>query len=170
MAESSRCGTIRKRRHRGSSALLVVILAASSLAAMALPTGAHPIKRSPTGHAAHTLNVNDTAHLHLLRSSGSLLFEEGSTSGGISGQMKANLNVGATFSGSFTIYTSAGTLKGHGTATPHGSGRYESFSGSMVIKGGTGRYAHARGSGGLFGTFDRRTYAFVIQTTGKLSY
>jgi hypothetical protein len=167
MAESSGRALIAVRTHRARIAVLLMIGLASGFAAVVQPAGARP----PRAHGARTQSVDDTAHLHLLKSSGSLLYEEGTTSGGISGKMRANLNIGATFTGSFTIYAKGGgTLKGHGTATPHGSGRYESFSGSMVITGGSGRYAHAHGSGGLFGTFDRESYAFVVQTTGKLTY
>ncbi|HEY2719838.1 MAG TPA: hypothetical protein VGI52_09415, partial [Solirubrobacteraceae bacterium] len=63
-----------------------------------------------------------------------------------------------------------GTLKGRGTATPSGSGRYESFHGSLVITGGTGRYAHAHGKAGLYGVYDRNTQGFTVQTTGSISY
>jgi hypothetical protein len=162
---------MRKRTRRCSNAVLVSIIASLTAAGAALPAGASPTVPFPSAHAAHTLNVTDTADLHLLKSSGSLLYEEGSASGGVAGRMKADMDVGATFTGSFTIYArGGGTIKGHGTATPRGSGRYESFSGSMVITGGSGRYARAHGGGGLYGTFDRRTYAFVIQTTGKFSY
>jgi hypothetical protein len=170
VARSSGRETARKYRSRGSSAMLVAIIAASAVAGIALPASARPIGRSATAHAAHTLNATDNAHLHMVRASGSLLYEEGSASGGMPGHMKANMNIGATFTSTFTIYTSSGTIKGHGTATPQGSGRYESFRGSIVVTGGSGRYAHAHGNAGLYGTFDRKTYAFVIQTTGKLSY
>jgi hypothetical protein len=84
--------------------------------------------------------------------------------------MHARLNVGPTFTGTFTIYTRNGTIRGDGSATPHGSDRYESFGGTLLVKGGSGRYIHARGRAGLYGTFDRRTYAMVVQTTGRLSY
>jgi hypothetical protein len=84
--------------------------------------------------------------------------------------MKAECNIGATLSTSFTIYAAGGTIKGHGTATPHGSGAVESFAGTLTATGGTGRYAHARGHAGLYGTFNRRNYALTVQTTGKLSY
>jgi hypothetical protein len=141
-----------------------------SFVAISTPARARRATRSPSAHAARTISANDDAHLHLVRASGSHLLEEGSASGGISGSMRASLEVGATFSGSFTIYTSGGTVKGHGSATPHGSGRYESFSGSVTATGGSGRFAHVHGQAGFFGTFDRETYAFVIQTTGKLSY
>lgn len=84
--------------------------------------------------------------------------------------MRAHVDVGATFMGSFTISARGGSITGHGTAIPHGSGTYESFAGSLVVNGGSGRYAHAHGHAGLYGTFDRDTYAFVVQTTGTLLY
>jgi len=121
-------------------------------------------------HAARTLKATDTAHLHYLSASGSLLREEGKATGTLPGSMRASVNVGASISGNFTIYTRGGSIKGHGSATPHGSGVYESFAGSVTVTGGTGRYAHARGHTGLYGTFNRNTYALTIQTTGTLSY
>jgi hypothetical protein len=84
--------------------------------------------------------------------------------------MRADCNLGATFAASFTIYTNGGTIQGHGKATPHGSGIYESFAGTLIVTGGTGRYTHAHGHAGLYGTFNRRTYALTVQTTGSLSY
>jgi hypothetical protein len=155
----------RPRRTRPLRALALAILLAATL-----PSSVQAAGRGPSARAARTLGASDVAHLHYVRSSGSYLFEEGSATGGMPGSMKVDLNVGATFSGSFTIYTQNGSIKGHGSATPHGSGRYESFSGSLTVTGGTGRYAHAHGTAGLYGTFDRKTYALVIQTTGKLSY
>jgi hypothetical protein len=169
MAKSAARGTMLNRGRHWLRAMLIASIAVSAGVVSVVPAGASGTV-VPTAHAARTLNAGDTGRLHLLRASGSLLYEEGSASGGIPGRMKADMNIGATFTGSFTIYSSHGTIKGHGTATPHGSGRFESFSGSLVITGGSGRYAHARGSAGLFGTFDRKTYGFVVQTTGKLTY
>ena len=40
----------------------------------------------------------------------------------------------------------------------------------MTISHGTGRYAHAHGHGGFYGTVDRHNDALVVQTTGQLSY
>jgi hypothetical protein len=121
-------------------------------------------------HAAHALKASDTAHLRYLSASGSLLLEEGQTTGTLPGKMRAHVNVGSTFTGNFVTYTRYGTIVGHGTATPHGSGKYESFSGTLVVTGGSGRYAHAHGTAGLYGTFNRDNYAFVVQTTGTLLY
>jgi hypothetical protein len=124
-------------------------------------------------YAARTLRATDTAHLHKVSVSGSLLIEEGKATGTLPGKMRASVIVSATISGTFTITIhGVGTIKGHGEATPHGSGQYESFKGSIVVTGGTGRYAHAHGETKLYGTIDRESegYPLVIQTTGTLSY
>ncbi|HXB64627.1 MAG TPA: hypothetical protein VNV42_07105 [Solirubrobacteraceae bacterium] len=114
--------------------------------------------------------MTDTAKLHYTKHTGSQLLEEGSAQGALPGNMHARLTIGATFTATFTIHTHNGTIEGHGTATPHGSGLTESFTGTLTITGGTGRYTHAHGHAALSGTFNRRTYALVLKTTGSLSY
>ncbi len=146
-------------------------LAGSAAAYAGVSVGGVTRQGSPQrAHAASTLNITDTAKLHYTGGSGSLLHESGTASGTLPGSMKAECNIGAELTTSFTIYAAGGTIKGHGTATPHGSGTYESFAGTIVATGGTGRYAHAHGRAGLYGTFDRKNYALTVQTTGKLSY
>jgi len=120
--------------------------------------------------AARVLNATDTAHLHYVSASGSLLLDEGKASGALPGSMRVHLNLGTTFTGSFTISTSGGSITGRGSATPHGSGAYESFAGTLTVTGGTGRYTRARGHGKLYGTFNRSNYSLVIKTTGSLTY
>ncbi|HXP99888.1 MAG TPA: hypothetical protein VN845_07470 [Solirubrobacteraceae bacterium] len=127
-------------------------------------------RRLDIGHAARSLNATSAGHLHLVRAEGSQLFEEGPVTGAVVGSMRAMLNTGAIFSGTFTTRTSAGSIDGRGRATPHGSGRYQSFSGTFVVTGGSGRYSRISGHGGLYGVFDRRSDSVVIQTTGKLSF
>jgi len=85
--------------------------------------------------------------------------------------VKVRFTVGATVSGSFTIYPrGGGTITGHGSAQLHSTGVYASFGGSMTVSHGTGRYAHAHGHGGFYGTVNRRTNALVVQTTGRLTF
>ncbi|HEY3865689.1 MAG TPA: hypothetical protein VGL54_06350 [Solirubrobacteraceae bacterium] len=126
--------------------------------------------RPRTAHAANTLDITDTAKLHYTGGSGSLLHESGATSGTLPGSMTAACNIGAMLSTNFTIYAADGTIRGHGTASPHSAGIYESFAGTIVATGGTGRYAHAHGRAGLYGVFDHKNYALTVQTTGKLSF
>jgi hypothetical protein len=148
--------------------VLLVALSAALLSAICVSAGV--ASGGAVARQARQLKLADNAHLRYQRSEGSLVFEEGSATGALSGHMRARLDINATFTASFTLYVSGGTLTGHGSATPHGSGRYESFGGSLVITGGTGRYAHAHGHGGLYGVFDRHTYNVTVQTTGTLSY
>jgi len=150
-----------RSRRRGVRAATV---AGTIVAAVAMAVG------GPIAAWARSLNGTDTAHLHLVRQHETEVFEEGNATGALPGHMRAQLQVGSVFTGTCTISTRAGTITGRGRATPHGSGRYQSFSGTLQVIGGTGRYAHARGRTGLYGTFDRRTFALVIQTTGSLTY
>jgi hypothetical protein len=157
---------------RGATAALYAALAAACLATATQSVSAAVHAAQPAGraHAAHVLNATDTAHLHYVSSSGSLLLDEGRATGTLPGSMRVHLDLGTTFTGRFTIYASGGSIEGHGSATPHGSGTYESFAGTLTVTGGSGRYAHAHGHGGLYGTFDRDNYALVIKTTGSLTY
>lgn len=120
--------------------------------------------------AAHTTAATDTAHLHLISSPGSLLLEEGTASGTLPGWLKVRFDVGPTVSAKFAIYTKGGTIQGHGAGKLRSAGLYSTFGGWLQITGGTGRYAHARGSGGLYGAINRRNDSLTIKTTGKISY
>jgi hypothetical protein len=156
-------------------AILATLSAAGAWGALVagIARAAHDVAPSRTVRAAlaaQALKASDTAHLRYLSASGSLLFEEGQASGTLPGSMRVHFSVGATFSGSFTIYTRAGSITGRGGATPHGSGVYESFAGSLTVTGGSGRYAHAHGRAQLYGTFNRNTYALLVQTVGTLHY
>lgn len=148
--------------------MLIGLLASATLVS-AIPIAAAV---TDTPRSARSINATDTAHLHYVaaRSEGSALFEEGTAVGALAGTMRAHLKVEATFSGTFVLYARGGVIKGHGAAKPSGSGRYESFSGTLVVTGGTGRFAHAHGQAGLYGVFDRNTYKLTVQTTGRLSY
>jgi hypothetical protein len=157
------------RRDRKSGAAAALVLFAACVIAL-VSAAASSAARRPKAHAARSLNGMATAHLHLVRANGSQLDEEGPVTGALPGSMRAVLNTGSVFVGHFTIHTHGGSIEGRGEATRHGSGRYQSFSGSITLTGGSGRYSHAHGRAGLYGTFDRRTYAMVIQTTGRLSY
>jgi hypothetical protein len=163
----------RLKRGRLGTACGVALLGALATAAPLPAIGsaeASTWKWPPAAHAARVLRATDTAKLHYVSAAGSELLEQGKTTGTIPGSMRAQVEIGATISGNFTIYTQGGSIKGHGVATPHGGGVYESFAGSVVVTGGTGRFVHAHGHTGLYGTFNRNTYALTIQTTGTLSF
>ncbi len=161
----------RNRNHRDRAAavaaLAILVAGGAALLSAAQSSAA---RHEGTAHATRSLNGTATAHLHLVRPNGTQLLEEGPVTGALPGSMRAVLNTGSVFTGSFTIRTHGGSIEGSGRATPHGLGRYQSFSGTITLTGGSGRYSRAHGRAGLYGTFDRRTYALVIQTTGRFSY
>lgn len=116
------------------------------------------------------LRASDTAKLRYVGAVGEQVYETGSAGGTLPGPIHAHMVFAATFSGNFQIYTRAGTIDGRGTAKPHGEGTYQSFAGTLVVTGGTGRYRHAHGTARLYGVFDRESYALSIQTAGTLRY
>jgi hypothetical protein len=152
------------KRLKCSGLLASIILAATATLSTVPASGA------ARARAARTISGADSAHLHLLHQDESLLLEEGKATGVLPGRMRAQLTVAQQYSGTCTIYTNGGSVTGHGVATPHGTGRFQSFKGTLTITGGTGRFRGAHGRTGLYGTFDRRTFSLVIQTTGNFSY
>jgi hypothetical protein len=161
-----------RRRNRPPTALLQLLALALALGLACLLWVYAARAASVRAHAARTLNVTDVAHLHLVGSSGELLEEEGPATGALPGKVHVRFTVGASVTGTFVFYPrSGGSITGHGSARLHSTGTYSSFGGTLAVSHGTGRYAHAHGSGGLYGTVNRRANdTLVVQTTGKISY
>lgn len=141
--------------------------------AVALGTTASAQATGPMAKAAHRLSAKDEAKLHYVRASGSSLIDEGKASGTIPGTVRIDFtytgspNVGAQF----TIYGSSGSLRVHASgklSSP--TNPKPSFKGNLSIVGGSGRYAHAHGSGTLYGVFYRRSYGLVVQVQGTVYY
>ena len=150
------------------------MLALAASATLALTAGQSASSASPPrARAAHTVSVKDEGHLHLVHSSGSALFDEGSAHGTIPGTVKVRFTYDGnpSVSAQITIYGHAGTIQAHGNARlSNPTSSAPSFKGSLAIISGSGRYAHAHGSGQLYGVFYRRSYALVVQTEGTLHY
>lgn len=70
------------------------------------------------------------------------------------------------------IEAADGSIIGTGTGRPKGRAEEPSFGGTMTVSNGTGRYKHAHGHGGFYGTINLnpRSYSMAVQTTGTLSY
>jgi hypothetical protein len=169
----------KQKRPRQLAAMLGAMLTLTGGVAsvmLAQSANATPPARASTdlhgspGRYSRALSVNDTGHLHLLKTFGSVLVEEGFAGGTLPGEAKVHLVVGTTVTASFTIQAKSGTIYGSGRAALHSSGRYASFGGSLSVSRGTGSYARAHGVGKLYGVIDRRTSALTVQTVGTLSY
>ena len=143
-------------------------------ASLALAVGFSPTQSDAAAPAriARTEHLAVVAHLHYVAARGSYLFEEGRASGALAGTVSARVRITADIAGTFTFYARGGSVRGYGSAKLNESGSYASFGGTLNVLGGTGRYAHARGSGRLYGVYNRRSprLELTIQTTGDLSY
>jgi hypothetical protein len=124
-------------------------------------------------NAARTMSVRDEGSLAFKGSSGSQLVDEGHAKGTLPGWVKVRLtyNGNPTVYAQFTIYTNGGSINGRATGrVGNPSSANPSFRGSLTITGGSGRYAHAGGSGELFGVVYRRSLALTVQAIAKLRY
>lgn len=136
------------------------------------PSAALAASKSPGAHAARSTSISDKSTLHRVKAIGNTLIEEGNAVGTLKGRVKISLDLEEVGSATshFVMYLPGGNLLGHANGkatTPKGG--WESFGGKMWIDHGTGRYAHASGSGKLYGALNRHTGVLVVQVTGSAS-
>jgi hypothetical protein len=156
-------------RRSSSMAAAVVLITGALLLLAAAGAGA----RKPRGYAARVLNVHDEGHLRFVHALGSVIIDEGSVSGTFPGSVRVRFLYDGEpqVSAQFTISGHGGSISARATgrlSSP--TSPSPSFSGHMTIIGGSGSYAHVRGSGELFGVYYRRSYGLTVQAIGKLPY
>ncbi len=123
--------------------------------------------------AASLMGVRDEGRLHYVSDDATLIVDEGSLSGTLPGRSRVyfTYNGSPKVSARFVIHATGGSIQGRASCLLHNpNSPTPSFRGALQIVGGSGRYAHARGSGELFGVFHRRGYGLVVQAIGKLRY
>lgn len=154
-----------------TAALLALALAGALLASTA---GAARTRSEPIlAAAARTVSINDNGELIKVHAAGEIITEEGKVSGTLPGTAKVRLDIGAELvTASFRITVrGVGSIVGHASAKLSSPGRKASFRGTLTVRGGTGRYAHARGTGKLYGVIERVSDKLTVQTReGTLNY
>lgn len=148
---------------------------ATAVAIPAASTGATSVVSAvaPTAVAARSAGVRDEGRLHYVSDDATTIVDEGRLSGTIPGQARVGFTYNASpeVSATFTIRAASGTIRGRARCRlSNPNSRAPSFRGALQIVGGSGRYAHARGTGELFGVFYRRGYGLVFQAIGRLRY
>jgi hypothetical protein len=157
------------------------IAATGALLALALAGALHAstagAARTPSApilaRAARTMSVNDNGELIKVHAAGETIIEEGKVSGTLPGTARVRLDIGAELvTASFRITVrGVGSIVGHASAKLSSPGRKASFRGTLSVTSGTGRYAHARGTGKLYGVIERVSDKLTVQTReGTLNY
>ena len=158
-------------RSRIRRSLAAGTLLATGACALALTMGAAGASGSTAG-AARTISLNDTAHLHRTSSHGFNLYESGNASGTLGGSISLHLDVVSTnrVTAQITVHPSGGSISGSASGSYRNNGSTASFSGTMTITGGSGRYSGAHGSGLSFsGTIQRSNDAVTVHVSGHFS-
>jgi hypothetical protein len=170
MSRASRDSASRRGRRAGIPVTLAAILCSSALASAVNSAGATTTIRA---HSAGTTTVKDEGNLRFVKSSGSTLIDEGHASGTIPG----NVRIHFTYTGNPNVSAQITIYGQHGTLQVRATGRLSSptnpnpsFSGTLTITGGSGRYSRAHGGGKLYGVFHRRSYGMTVQTQGTIHY
>lgn len=153
---------------RGLALLSALLLCGAVCAATASTASARKASRART--SLRNTYVKEQGHLHFAsKSGGSAIVEKGYATGTFSASLNIDLTIKVSkITGYFTAYLKGGSISGYASATPHISGQWVSFKGSLTIKHGTGRYAGASGSSSLYGSFNRVQLKLNVQVVGKL--
>jgi hypothetical protein len=150
--------------------LMAAALGALGLGALAAPL---PAAARARAEATRTLGVRDEGHLRFGGDSATTIFDHGALSGTIPGQARVAFvyNGSPNVTARFTIYAVGGSIYGQAKCRLHDpASPTPSFRGALAITGGSGRYAHAHGSGELYGVFYRHGYGLNVQARGTLRY
>jgi len=129
-------------------------------------------RTAPPAVAASTFFLNEGGRLHLTSKQEFTLNEEGSGSGTITGTIYVHLTVVSTsrVSAEVNVYSNGSSITGRASAAYERGHTRGSFSGSLSIVRGTGRYRRAHGSGLSFtGTIQRSNDAIAVHVSGQVS-
>jgi hypothetical protein len=114
--------------------------------------------------------VKEQGHLHFSsKSGGAAIAEQGTATGTFAAGIDIDLTVKISkVTGSFVAYLKGGSISGYASATPHISGQWVSFKGSLTINHGTGSYSGANGTASLYGSLNRVQLKLNVQVIGRL--
>lgn len=128
---------------------------------------------APGGQAAKAMAVDEHVALKLVKRTGATGFQHtGRATGTVAGSVRSRITLAhsVVLRGTVTITTGRGKLRLKVDGRARSIGLRSRFSGSATIAGGSGRYAHAKGTGTFTGVVNRSTWAATIDASGSFSY
>lgn len=158
------------------SLALVILTAALGAGAWVSPSGAvssGPRHDTAVALAAKTRSFEVTATMHLVGRPGHILTEQGRVTGTLTGTAYSrNTTLPANRAEStFTVYGKGASVSGRSSSQGHVVGATAYFTGTATITGGTGAWAHAKGSDLHFsGVVNRQNYNVTEHVAGAVSY
>jgi hypothetical protein len=155
------------------SVLVIVALGAGVAAVGTVSTSAdQPGGHGATARAARTIWVHENVHATNVSHQGNAVINDRGYGKGTFNcptvmQVRIYYTKGFT---SITCKTSSGEIEAAGKVAFFSAGPTATFTGTIPITHGTGKYAHGSGHYRVEGTEVRRTYAVEATTTGWFSY
>ena len=163
-------------RARTSARLQVssAVLAAGALATAAVLGPGAAGAAAPQAKAARALNLSDRANLVQNNKKGTELKESGTAKGNLPGKIYIQLRLASqrTVTAKIQVYPSGGSLSASASATYRVvTSSSASFSGTLNITGGSGRFSKAKGAKLSFsGAVHRPSNSVSVRVTGTMSY
>jgi hypothetical protein len=159
---------------RSTAPVLVIIALGAGVAALGTaPTSAdQPGGRGATARAARTIWVHENVHATNVSHKGNTVINDRGYGKGTFNcltvmQVRIYYTKGFT---SITCKTSSGAIEAAGKVSFFSAGPTATFTGTIPITHGTGKYAHGSGHYRVEGTEVRKTYAVEATTSGWFSY
>jgi hypothetical protein len=124
----------------------------------------------PAPAGASLTSVNEYGSLRMQSHQGSTIDEKGTGWGTFNCSVVIALTLSGTLvTANYTAYLRGGSISGTATAHIHSATTTAAqFSGTISLRHGTGRRAHASGTAGFAGTINRTSYAMTTHITGRL--
>lgn len=163
-------------RLRAKSTAATLALVAVGVAGGAVGTASTTADQSgdngPIAHAAKTMWVSESVHATNVSHQGNSVFNDrgygkGTFNCPTTMQMRVYYTKGFT---RITCKTQSGIIEAAGRVAFFSAGATATFTGTIPITHGTGKYAHASGHYRVEGTEIRKTYAVEATTRGWFSY
>jgi hypothetical protein len=128
--------------------------------------------RETTAHAARTIWVHESVHATNVSHQGNTVINDRGSGKGTFNcptvmQVRIYYTKGFT---SIACKTSSGVIEAAGKVAFFSAGPTATFTGTIPIIHGTGKYAHGSGHYRVEGTVVRKTYALEASTSGWFSY